>query len=513
MRVWIFALVLSFSAGCAALFHKPRPDLELPVAERPWRVRCSWALPPSADATAAPGPAGSGWVWASDALARRLVLDGRLEDGFFRAEGVRAASDEDDRDIVPLPATTAAVNEACSETLRRLEEPGEPWLTAALARRDGEGVDVPVVYPNDPAAPRPASRMVVFGDSLSDNGNLKQRLLVFPASPYWLGRFANGPNWTDYFAEQTGISVQNYAVGGAAAVKHEDVPAEDIIAAIEQGAQFFLTGSLDRQVQDYLERDLPAGAVQAPGDTLFVLWGGANDYISKEPFTGEIGTLLDTPEGQAGYKRIVREAVAALADQLRRLHGAGARSFVVVNLPNLGRTPIVLQNESYRPTGPPKSDDARRLDLAQKLGELTAYHNERLRLEIATLRRELAGATLVAVDTEKVVNRMLRGRVPDGSGAPFDYGFSLRERERVLGDTGFQDRCYGGGYLGTGDRQKLCPESRRAFFWDVVHPSSYTHCWVAFFVERSLAQAGLLAGLPSPEEQRAYCEARASRAS
>ena len=38
--------------------------------------------------------------------------------------------------------------------------------------------------------------------------------------------------------------MQNHAVGGAVAVKHEDVPAENIVAAIQQGAQFFLTGSV-----------------------------------------------------------------------------------------------------------------------------------------------------------------------------------------------------------------------------------------------------------------------------
>jgi hypothetical protein len=30
---------------------------------------------------------------------------------------------------------------------------------------------------------------------------------------------------------------------------------------------------------------------------VFVLWSGANGYISKEPFSGDIGTSLDTAEG------------------------------------------------------------------------------------------------------------------------------------------------------------------------------------------------------------------------
>src|SRR4029450_7380869 len=195
----------------------------------------------------------------------------------------------------------------------------------------------------------------------------------------------------------------------------------------------FLTGSLDRQVQDYLERDLVNGTIQAPAETLYVIWGGANDYISKEPFTGDIGTLLDTPEGEAGYRRVVHEAVAALADQVRRLHAAGARRFALLDLPDLGRTPIVLHNTSYQPRGR-ETLDGRRLDLKTKLGQLTAYHDEALRREVERLRRELPGATLVTVRASEIVDRMLRSVAPDGSGRRFDYGFALREREGGGGD-------------------------------------------------------------------------------
>lgn len=48
-------------------------------------------------------------------------------------------------------------------------------------------------------------------------------------------------------------------------------------------------------------------------------------------------------------------------------------------------------------------------------------------------------------------------------------------------------------------------------FWDVVHPTSYTHCWVAFFVEREMAKAGWVVAGPSPEEQKEICEESAAR--
>jgi phospholipase/lecithinase/hemolysin len=500
------------ASGCAALFHKPRPDLELDLAERPWRVRCAWVLPPAAERGASPAPRGDGWSWAGDEAGRRLVVTGRIEDGFFVVDSVRAASDRDDRDVLPYGATARDVRRACNVALDRAVEGEQPRLYAVSAVRDGEGVEVPMVFPADPALPRPVSRVVVFGDSLSDPGNLKRRLLVFPNSPYWFGRFANGPNWTEYLADRTGLAVQNQAYGGAAAVKHEDVPSEDIVAAIQQGAQFFLTGSLDRQVNDYLERDLSGGAVTQPSEIAYVIWGGANDYISKEPFSGDIGTLLDDPEGRAGYRRIVKEAVAALADQVRRLHGAGARQFVVLNLPNLGKTPIVLQNESYTPFGHPPDPAKRRLRLSAKLGELTAYHNGQLANAVTRLRRELPEARLVSVDTAKLVDQILAARAPDGSGRSFDYGFALRELESTVGAgrerRTFQKRCYSGGYLGSLSASSVCSEAASAMFWDVVHPTSYTHCWVAYFVQRELAAAGLAAAPESVSERRAYCISR-----
>jgi phospholipase/lecithinase/hemolysin len=511
-RAAFVALLALCLPGCASLFHKPRPDLELGVAERPWRVRCGWLLPPAAELGASSSPRGDGWAWASDGAQRRLIVAGRVEDGFFLVESVRAASDEDDRDVLPFPATARDVKHACAVSLDREVEGEQPRLHAIVATRDGEGVDVPMVFPNDPALPRPISRMVVFGDSLSDTGNLKRRLLVFPNTPYWFGRFANGPNWTEYLAERTGLAVQNQAFGGAVAVEHDNVGSEDIVAAIQQGAQFFLTGSVDNQVGDYLERDLQDSAVKQPAEVVYVLWGGANDYISKEPFTGDIGTLLDEPDSKAGYKRIVNEAVASLGLQVRRLYIAGARHFVILNLPDLGKTPIVLQNQSYLPFGTAKAEAPRRLRLAARLSELTAYHNRLLARAVATLERELPEATLVSVDAARIVDEILAGRAPDGSGKPFDYGFALGELESELRDgrtSGrFQKRCYAGGYLGSLSASSVCAQSENAMFWDVVHPTSYTHCWVAFFVQRELARTGLSTAPPSETEQRAYCTAR-----
>lgn len=485
----------------------------LPLGERPWRVRCGWVLPPTPDPDDAPGPAGSGWVWASDSADRKLALEGRIEDGFLAVEGVRSASERNEGDIVSTPATAASIHEACIGTVRRGKGTGGARLHRVRARRMGAGADLPMVFPSDPARPRPVSRMVVFGDSLSDVGNLKRRIPGFPSSPYWVGRFANGPMWTDHLEARTGLSVQNRAYGGALATGHPEIPAEDLKAAVRRRGQLVVTGSLDNQVRKFLERKLANGVVQRPEDTVFVVWGGGNDYISKEPFSGDIRTLLDADRDPGGYLRVVDEVVAALADQVRRLHAAGARRVAVVNLPNLGLTPIVLHNTTYRREAadgePTMSDESRRIELAQKLGDLTLHHNRELGRAVGQLVRELPGATILYVNAARAFDDMLRRNAPGGTGLRFDYGFDLRSRGVVLEDAGrrlwLQDRCYSGSYLGSKDPTTVCQEAGTVLFWDTLHPTSYTHCWIAFFVARDMARVGWLPKAPSLDSHRAYC--------
>src|ERR1043165_7474947 len=75
----------------------------------------------------------------------------------------------------------------------------------------------------------PFRGVVVFGDSLSDSGNvfaatkpvLAKAIPVSP--PYFQGRFSNGPVWVAILAEQLGLPLRpflqgdtNFAFGGAA---------------------------------------------------------------------------------------------------------------------------------------------------------------------------------------------------------------------------------------------------------------------------------------------------------
>ena len=155
------------------------------------------------------------------------------------------------------------------------------------------------------------SQLVVFGDSLSDTGNVSNRTFgITPGGDYFDGRFSNGPLWVEHLADQLQLNPPipssddglNYASGGA---------------ETGSGWAFFLVSpNIGRQVDDYLDDFSPAG------DELFLIWGGANNYLDGE----------DDPA----------DPVADLIDDIETLADAGAASFLVPNLPSLGSVPRFL---------------------------------------------------------------------------------------------------------------------------------------------------------------------------
>ena len=53
-----------------------------------------------------------------------------------------------------------------------------------MAGRDTRDINVPVAFPWEDAGNYPVTRLVLFGDSLTDAGRLKHKMQVFPGSPY-----------------------------------------------------------------------------------------------------------------------------------------------------------------------------------------------------------------------------------------------------------------------------------------------------------------------------------------
>src|ERR1700744_3603769 len=146
--------------------------------------------------------------------------------------------------------------------------------------------------------------VVVYGDSLSDNGNLFS-LIGYPPSPYYDGRFSNGPVAAEQLATALGAPLHDFAVGGATS---------GVGNYVDGGTQttpgmYGLPG-----MQGELAASAPLLGSPIVSSSLFVVWGGANDYLTA-------GSPID--------------AAANVAALVSTLESDGAHYILVPGLPNL----------------------------------------------------------------------------------------------------------------------------------------------------------------------------------
>ena len=312
---------------------------------------------------------------------------------------------------------------------------------------------------------RPFSRIVVFGDSLSDPGNafalnggqfvqapaygmdgidalgIPEVIALIPEAPYANGRFSNGPTWIELLANAIGLGssvkpaftgadrgAANYAVGGATA---------------------FGAGPTDlrSQVELYL-RDARGHARR---DALYVIEIGGNDIRAA---------LAMAMAGQDPMV-VIDAALASVAANIQKLHDAGARKFLLWNAPDLGRTPAL-----------------RRLDALVAPG-------------IAGLATSLSGA----------YNLKLPGALEDVSGLrnveiiPFDAFGLLQDVQADPAKfhlANAVDACIQPDVPAFGfdtEAPFRCAQPDRFFFWDGIHPTRAGHAIIAVLVGKALVEA------------------------
>lgn len=174
-------------------------------------------------------------------------------------------------------------------------------------------------------------RLVVFGDSLSDTGNLFNVLgnppVVpdprFVQPPNQGRRISNGNLWIEDLAADplfAGKPVENFAFIGSTS-GHVNVANTTLGTALPP-----LPGVLD-------ELNLFTATLgNQPADPkgLYFIWSGANDFLTLPhgEFSQEIGAIL--------------QGVGNVLQSVETLAGLGAKTIAVANLPNLGRTPFAV---------------------------------------------------------------------------------------------------------------------------------------------------------------------------
>lgn len=238
----------------------------------------------------------------------------------------------------------------------------------------------------------PFNKIIFFGDSLTDNGNLYKFLLkIVPKSPpYFKGRFSNGQVWAEYvgkhFYDSDYSDYKVYAFGGATTLMH--APTTHFIAPTN------LEIEINRYIIEHFFKD--------KSETLFSLWMGANDYFYYH-------------DGDPDY--ITTKVINKVSWAINHLIYFGARYFLILNLPGLDETPF-----------------ARSHDIVEVLHLLTQLHNQKLAALVDEIRQENPEVKIVYIDTNSIFHDFVTN--PDE--------FNKKYHTHVTNTT---EACWKGGYL------------------------------------------------------------------
>ncbi len=235
-------------------------------------------------------------------------------------------------------------------------------------------------------------KIVFLGDSLSDNGNLYRLLItLIPKSPpYYNGRFSNGPTWAEhvgkFYSLKNNGSYKIYAYGGATAILH--APSLDFVAPT----------TLELELDNYLIDSL----FKSKKHVLFSIWMGANDYFFEKSDDMDL---------------VSSKVVNKITWTIKKLIENGGRNFLILNLPELSRTPFAMQHQ-----------------LIPRLQLLTQMHNQKLEMAVMQLKQTYPDIKFDFVNVHDTMNDFI------------DHPEKYNEAYKVnIRDT--TNACWTGGYF------------------------------------------------------------------
>ncbi|MGC9258112.1 autotransporter domain-containing protein [Desulfurella sp.] len=326
----------------------------------------------------------------------------------------------------------------------------------------------------------------VFGDSLSDNGNIpKLTGYPLPPAPYYKNRFSNGPVWAEDFPLISNfgfIPSNDFAVGGAftgpisteglngqpgvfnnlentywssfasqGLFTNPQLPSfltevqnfanaggrfksNDLIGVWIGANNFFVTAAQTQALQKTIATNDPSYAITA-GISPALLNQIMTVYQQTNDPTKAMGVLI----GNA-----IQTAVPQTAQGIAELSKLGAKQMVVLTLPPLQDTPSAIQG------GP---------QVQALASAYTQLYNIYLQQALSNIHNQ-TGLNIITLNGEVLFNELVSN--------PKAYGLVNTTDEGMLA------------YL-NGD-----PNYSRYLFWDGVHPTAYTHSIIARYVSSAV---------------------------
>jgi outer membrane lipase/esterase len=263
-----------------------------------------------------------------------------------------------------------------------------------------------------------------FGDSLSDVGNVYAASGdMIPGAPYVNGQFSNGPVWVQDLASALGLAPlsaslvggSDYAYGGAetGTTPVHTANASDLTGPTGQVAQFQATHS------------------SADPNALYTIWIGSNDLLD-----------ILTGASPSQYAADITAAVGNVDSAIGSLAADGAKNFLLLTVPDLGKTPDALAG------GP----------VVQFAASALAAEFDSALVSNVDAIASVDSLNLSTLDTYSLLDAIVAN--------PAMYGF-----------TNVTNPCLTGAidYVGG----TACASPNQYLFWDDLHPTAAGHAIVA----------------------------------
>lgn len=264
------------------------------------------------------------------------------------------------------------------------------------------------------------TKVIAFGDSLSDNGNYSKVAysltgIVSPSPPNAPGRFCNGLMAVEVMANELNLPLDNRAFAAATTGVTALLP---LVVPV----------GMMSQVTNYLA-ERTAKLKGAEPTALYFLWGGPDDFY------GIVGPDLGP--------LVLPTAVNNIKTEIATLYNAGARNFMVPLMPDMSTTPSAIERDLKNP------------GYAAKYRKISDDFDAGLTKAIAELRAKYPKINIITFDTLGY----LRQQIPLAAAR----GINTTEACRPGGLTG--DKFFT-------PQTQVCDNPDNYLFWDDNHPTA-----------------------------------------
>ncbi|XP_058109005.1 GDSL esterase/lipase At1g09390-like [Magnolia sinica] len=329
----------------------------------------------------------------------------------------------------------------------------------------------------------------VFGDSLSDTGNL---MAAFPFladaenSPYGStffhgpsGRYSDGRLIIDFMASKWGFPFVepyfenivpnyrrgiNFAVSGATARNVTEPIPFFLPLQTDQFVRFkrSVNASLNSEHKsDCLVSHVPE--VKSFEDGLYMIFIGVNDILNS--------LFLNASAPPFVMEEIVPRVISSIFKAVQDLYKEGAKNFIVFNIPAIGCTPMVLTLGS---SGPFNSTDG--LGCLKDYNQVARYSNNELEKALAILTHQIEHINIMVADIYGFMLKTIAN--------PARYGFDDRAKFKAC--CGFGGDPFNYNPLvpcGGNPAAKACSQPSKYTSWDGLH---FTDAFNHRFVEEMM---------------------------